>query len=104
MRHTGNRIGGSNPSLSASLARSTACLIGASIGPTLTEAFRNNKAFTFLRHAKVKIVLAFPAIFTSFGVLQVRESSKMPLHLVGETIDKARGHYRAETGKLVQLH
>lgn len=27
----------------------------------------------------------------------------MPLHLVGETIDKARSHYLAETGKLVQL-
>ena len=27
----------------------------------------------------------------------------MPLHLVGETIDKARSHYRAETGKLVQI-
>lgn len=25
------------------------------------------------------------------------------LHLVGETIDKARGHYRAETGRLVQI-
>jgi serine/threonine-protein kinase HipA len=28
----------------------------------------------------------------------------MPLHLVGETLDKARGHYRAGTGRLVQLH
>ena len=27
----------------------------------------------------------------------------MPIHLVGETIDKTRSHYRAETGKLVQL-
>lgn len=27
----------------------------------------------------------------------------MPLHLVGETLDKARSHYRAETGKLVPL-
>ena len=27
----------------------------------------------------------------------------MPLHLVGETIDKTRTHYLAETGKLVQL-
>jgi serine/threonine-protein kinase HipA len=27
----------------------------------------------------------------------------MPLHLVGETIDKARSHYMAETGKLIQL-
>ena len=27
----------------------------------------------------------------------------MPLHLAGETIDKTRGHYMAETGKLVQL-
>jgi len=27
----------------------------------------------------------------------------MPLHLVGETIDKSRSHYLAETGKLVQL-
>lgn len=27
----------------------------------------------------------------------------MSLHLVGETIDKARSHYQAETGKLVQL-
>src|SRR5262249_7291922 len=27
----------------------------------------------------------------------------MPLYLVGENLDKKRGHYRAETGKLVQL-
>jgi serine/threonine-protein kinase HipA len=27
----------------------------------------------------------------------------MALHLVGETLDKARSHYMAETGKLVQL-
>ena len=27
----------------------------------------------------------------------------MALHLVGETLDKTRSHYRAETGKLVQL-
>jgi serine/threonine-protein kinase HipA len=27
----------------------------------------------------------------------------MALHLVGETLDKARSHYRSETGKLVQL-
>ncbi|MHB8347401.1 MAG: type II toxin-antitoxin system HipA family toxin [Acidiferrobacterales bacterium] len=27
----------------------------------------------------------------------------MALHLVGETLDKARSHYRAETGKLIQL-
>jgi serine/threonine-protein kinase HipA len=27
----------------------------------------------------------------------------MPLHLVGETLDKTRSHYQAETGKLVQL-
>ena len=27
----------------------------------------------------------------------------MALHLVGETIDKTRSHYQAETGKLVQL-
>ena len=27
----------------------------------------------------------------------------MPLHLVGETIDKTRSHYLAETGKVVQL-
>jgi len=28
----------------------------------------------------------------------------MSLYLVGETIDRARAHYRAEAGKLVQLH
>ncbi len=27
----------------------------------------------------------------------------MALHLIGETLNKSRGHYRAETGKLVQL-
>src|ERR1700676_3041302 len=27
----------------------------------------------------------------------------MPLHFIGEHLDKASGHYRAETGKLVQL-
>lgn len=27
----------------------------------------------------------------------------MPLYLIGENLDKARGHYQAETGKLVQL-
>ena len=38
--------------------------------------------FSCLKHAKVRLVA---------------------LHLVGETIDKARSHYLAETGKLVQL-
>ena len=38
--------------------------------------------FSYLKHGKVSIV---------------------PLHLVGETIDKTRSHYLAETGKLVQL-
>ena len=38
--------------------------------------------FTYLKHGKVR---------------------KVPLHLVGETIDKTRSHYLAETGKLVQL-
>ena len=38
--------------------------------------------FSYLKHAKVRTV---------------------PLHLVGETIDKTRSHYLAETGKLVQL-
>jgi serine/threonine-protein kinase HipA len=28
---------------------------------------------------------------------------RMALHLVGETLDKGRGHYGAETGKLIQL-
>src|ERR1700724_3173400 len=28
---------------------------------------------------------------------------RMALHLVGETLDKTRSHYGAETGKLVQL-
>lgn len=27
----------------------------------------------------------------------------MPIHLVGETIDKTRSHYLAATGKLVHL-
>src|SRR5260370_11870969 len=36
-------------------------------------------------------------------VPEVRESWKMALHLVGETIAKYRSHYLAETGKLVQL-
>jgi serine/threonine-protein kinase HipA len=27
----------------------------------------------------------------------------MPLHVIGEHLDKASGHYRAETGKLVRL-
>jgi serine/threonine-protein kinase HipA len=27
----------------------------------------------------------------------------MPIHLIGENLDKTRAHYRAETGKLVQL-
>jgi serine/threonine-protein kinase HipA len=38
--------------------------------------------FSYLKHGKVRTV---------------------PLHLVGETIDKTRSHYLAETGKLVQL-
>jgi hypothetical protein len=27
----------------------------------------------------------------------------MAFHLVGETFDKTRNHYRAETGKLIQF-
>ncbi len=27
----------------------------------------------------------------------------MPIHLVGDTIDKSRSHYLADTGRLVQL-
>ena len=27
----------------------------------------------------------------------------MSLHLVGETLDKGRGYYQAEAGKLIQL-
>lgn len=38
--------------------------------------------FAYLKHVKVRAV---------------------PLHLVGETIDKTRSHYLAETGRLVQL-
>ncbi len=38
--------------------------------------------FSYLKHGKVRTV---------------------PLHLVGQTIDKTRSHYLAETGKLVQL-
>ena len=38
--------------------------------------------FSYLKYAKVRI---------------------MAIHLVGETIDKARSHYQAETGRLVQL-
>lgn len=33
----------------------------------------------------------------------MRESYIMPLHLVGENIDKARAHRQAEAGKLIQL-
>ena len=39
----------------------------------------------------------------TFSCLRHAKVIKMPLHLVGETIDKTRSHYLAETGKLVQL-
>jgi serine/threonine-protein kinase HipA len=40
----------------------------------------------------------------NFRVSETRKSLQtMPLHLVGETIDKTRNHYLAETGRLVQL-
>lgn len=38
-----------------------------------------------------------------FCVCEIRESWKMALHLVGETIDKDRAHYQADAGRLVQL-
>jgi serine/threonine-protein kinase HipA len=38
-----------------------------------------------------------------FLVCEIRESYKLTLHLVGETLDKTRGHYLAETGKIIQL-
>ncbi len=39
----------------------------------------------------------------TFPCLKYAKVRKVPLHLVGETIDKTRSHYLAETGKLVQL-
>ena len=39
--------------------------------------------------------ITFP--YLKYGIV------RMALHLVGETLDKARSHYMAETGKLVQL-
>ena len=39
----------------------------------------------------------------TFSCLKHEKVIKLPLHLVGETIDKTRSHYLAETGKLVQL-
>ncbi len=39
----------------------------------------------------------------TFSYLKYGKVRKLPLHLVGETIDKTRSHYLAETGKLVKL-
>jgi serine/threonine-protein kinase HipA len=39
----------------------------------------------------------------TFPYLKHGKVRKMPLHLVGETIDKTRSHYLAEAGKIVQL-
>jgi serine/threonine-protein kinase HipA len=39
----------------------------------------------------------------TFSYLKHGKVIEVPLHLVGETIDKTRSHYLAETGKLVQL-
>ena len=39
----------------------------------------------------------------TFSYLKHVKVIRMPLHLVGETIDKTRSHYLAQTGKLVQL-
>ena len=43
------------------------------------------------------------AMNANFRVPHIRESYNMPLHLVGENIDKARSHYYGETGKLTAL-
>jgi serine/threonine-protein kinase HipA len=48
--------------------------------------------------------LAVPPLkMLTYSYLKHEKVIKMPLHLVGETIDKTRSHYQAETGKLVQL-
>lgn len=39
----------------------------------------------------------------NFHVSQIRESEPVGIYLVGEHIDKTRGHYLAETGKLVPV-
>ncbi len=39
----------------------------------------------------------------TFTCLKYAKVENMSLHLVGETIDKSRSHYLAETGRLVQL-
>ena len=52
---------------------------------------------------KLESLLIFVTIDANFLVSETRESYKVSLHLVGQTIDKSRSHYLAETGKLVQL-
>ncbi len=41
--------------------------------------------------------------YYNLHALDVRESQEMALYLIGENLDKTRGHYLAGTGKLVQL-
>jgi hypothetical protein len=41
--------------------------------------------------------------FLTFAYVEYAKVRLMAIFLVGENIDKARGHYRAQTGKLIQL-
>jgi serine/threonine-protein kinase HipA len=56
-----------------------------------------------LNARKLELALNSQRWGVNFPVCEIRESWKMALHLVGEAINKTRGHYLAETGKLVQL-
>lgn len=57
----------------------------------------------YLKYAKVGFCLPVVPGDANFLVSEPRESESMGLHLVGETIDKTKSHYLAETGKLVQI-
>src|SRR6266852_2548852 len=63
----------------------------------------DSPTYAYLRNVKVGNMLKNIPSEANLTVPEVRESWKMALHLVGETIDKDRSHYLAETGKLVQL-
>lgn len=63
--------------------------------------FRNFHVF----HIRDSFVLCCccKLINVTFPYLKYAKVTSMPLHLVGENIDKMRGHRQAEAGKLVQL-
>jgi len=59
--------------------------------------------FPYLKYAKVSFSWSECNSLLTFPRLKCGKVEQMPLYLVGETIDKTRSHYLAESGRLVQV-